>query len=52
MTDASIKQVADFFKTGDPQRDSLKQFSDEWKQLPEADKAQLRAGIGDGSLTY
>jgi hypothetical protein len=52
MGNATIKQVADFFKTGDPERDRLKAFSDEWKTLDEDSKAQIKAGIGDGSLTY
>lgn len=49
MADATIKQVSDFFKK-DGQ--TLKEFSAEWRALPDADKAQIRAGIGDGSLTY
>lgn len=52
MADATIKEVSDFFKTGDPDRDSLKSFSGEWKQLNDESKQQLRAGIGDRSFTY
>lgn len=44
---ATLGQVKDFF--GYP---TLAAFSVDWKQLPEADRAQLREGIGDGSLTY
>lgn len=47
MPDATLGQVKDFF--GYP---TLSAFSADWKQLPEKDRAQLRAGIGDGSLNY
>jgi hypothetical protein len=49
MPDATLKQVADFFRLPG---ETLKQFSDEWKELPEADRADLKKGIGDGTLTY
>lgn len=49
MADATLKQVADYFrKDGEP----LSKFGDEWKQLSDADKADLKQGIGDGTLTY
>lgn len=53
MADVTIKEVADFFKigdgttnpeTGDP-RNSLTAFSKEWKQLTDADKAEVKAGV-------
>ena len=47
MADATLGQVKDFF--GYP---TLAAFSADWKQLPEKDRAELRRGIGDGSLTY
>jgi hypothetical protein len=31
---------------------SIKDFSDEYKELTDEDKAQLREGIDNGSLTY
>lgn len=47
-----VKRIADYFRTGDPARDTLKQFGVEWKALPESDKEHLRSGIEDGTLTY
>lgn len=57
MADATIKQVADFFKIGDGKvstdpRNSLTAFSKEWKELSDDEKTQLKQGIGDGTLTY
>jgi hypothetical protein len=49
MAAATIKQVYDFLKIPG---DTLKGFSDQWKALPDADKAQIKEGIGDGTLTY
>lgn len=43
---ASLKQVRDFF--GIEGKDMVA----EWRTLSEKDKEQLRAGIGDGTLTY
>lgn len=43
---ASIKQVSDFFKTGDPDRDKLSNFSKEWAELSESSKAEIRDGVG------
>lgn len=42
---ASIKDIAAFFKTGDPARDSLKAFSAEWKDLSEADKEYFKENV-------
>jgi hypothetical protein len=57
MADATIKQVADFFKIGngtvsDDVRNGLTAFAKEWKELSTDSKNQLKAGIGDGTLTY
>lgn len=49
MAQATLKQVADFFRT---EGDTLKKFSDEWKLLPEQDREDLKSGIGNGTLTY
>lgn len=46
MTDANLKQVADFFKTGDPERDRLASFSAEWKRLTEESKNEIKALVG------
>lgn len=35
---ATIKDVSDFFKTGDPNRDSLSAFKAEWLELSEAER--------------
>lgn len=57
MAAATIKQVADYFKVGDgtvsaDPRNSLTKFSGEWKMLSDAEKEQIRNGIGDGTFTY
>jgi len=46
MADATIKQVTDFFGM------KLAEFRDEWQQLSDDERQQIRQGIGDGSLTY
>lgn len=38
MASATIKDVADFFKTGDPERDSLAAFKKEWMALSEPER--------------
>jgi hypothetical protein len=47
MADANPKQIKDFFGY-----ESITAFAAGWKALSEEDKAHLRAGIGDGTLTY
>ena len=49
MPEATLKQVAEFFRLPG---ESLTDFAKQWKELPEADKDQIKGGIGDGSLTY
>lgn len=49
MAEATLKAVIDYFRQDG---DTLKQLRDEWTALPDTDKAQLRAGIGDGTFTY
>lgn len=49
MADATLKAVAEFFRG---EGETLKAFSTEWAALTPDDKAQLKAGIGDGTLTY
>lgn len=42
MAEANLKQIADFFKTGDTERDRLANFSAEWKRLTEDDKTEIK----------
>lgn len=46
---ASIKQVADYLRR---EGESLTDFSAQWKELTDAEKEQIREGIGSGSFTY
>ena len=41
-----MKDVKEFFGM------STRQFADEWKQLNDEERLQLKTGIGNGSLTY
>lgn len=43
---ASLAEVRDYFGL------SAKQMMSDWRKLTEDDKRQLRAGLGDGTLTY
>jgi hypothetical protein len=47
MANATIKQVMEYFGFT-----SAGKFMQEWKLFSPADQEQLKAGIGDGSLTY
>jgi hypothetical protein len=47
MADATLAQVREYF--GYP---NLSAFSADWKTMSNEDRAALRAGIGNGSLTY
>ena len=49
MADATLKQIAEFFRKDG---ETLSQFAEEWKSLSDKDKADLKSGLGDGSLTY
>jgi hypothetical protein len=46
MADANLKEVMAFFEM------PTSEFSKQWKLLSDADKVQLKKGIGDGSLDY
>ena len=46
MPDAKLTEIMAFFDM------PIKEFRDEWARLSDTDKAQIRAGIGDGSFTY
>ena len=43
---ATLKEVRDFLEA------PSKGFATEWKALTDEDRAQIRSGIGNGSLTY
>jgi hypothetical protein len=47
MPEATLMAVKEYF--GYP---TLKAFSDDWKQMPEKDRKQIREGIGNGTFTY
>lgn len=44
---ATVKEVKDFFG-----EKSISKFTTEWKALTEQDRADLKNGIGNGTLTY
>lgn len=46
MPDATLKEVRDYFEM------PSQGFASEWKALSETDKADLKVGIGNGTLTY
>ena len=46
MPDASLKEIMAFFEM------PSKGFASEWRRMSDTDKAQIKAGIGDGTLTY
>jgi len=55
MTAANLAEVHKFFaQKVDPNSPdySLAKFRSEWSHLTVEDKAQIRDGIGDGTLTY
>jgi hypothetical protein len=47
MAAATIKQVMAFFGES-----VVAKFTREWKDMTDADKNQIKGGIGDGTLTY
>lgn len=46
MSNATIKDVSDYFKTGDPKRDSLGSFREEWLNLSEEDRDFFKEEVG------
>lgn len=51
----SIKEIMAFFNEGlavDDPRNKPTRFASEWKALSDQDKAELKAGLSDGSLSY
>lgn len=49
MAQATLKDVMAFLRKDN---ETITQFSAEWKTLTDKDKADLKNGIGDGTLTY
>lgn len=49
MADATLKDVMEYFGKG---ANGIKGFQAEWSALTDADKADLKVGIGNGSFTY
>lgn len=43
---ATLKDIADFFKTGDPSRDSLGNFKNEWMALSEEERDFFKDSVG------
>jgi hypothetical protein len=51
MPDITLKDVMAYFDT--PTRPmTAKEMTKEWKHLSPTDKAQIKQGIEDGTLTY
>jgi hypothetical protein len=46
MSEATLKEVMAFFEM------PSKGFATEWRRMTDEDKAQIKLGIGSGSLTY
>lgn len=46
MAAATMKQIKDYFGL------SSKEMADAWRMMTDKDKADLKNGLGDGSLTY
>lgn len=49
MAAATIKAVSDFLRK---EGETLKEFTAQWNTLSDAEKAQIREGIGNGTYTY
>lgn len=57
VTEMTLLEIKTFFETSDKtgkgrKFDSLKDFRAQWEQLSESDKAQLKAGLSDGTFNY
>lgn len=52
MPEATMTEVFKYFSEDKTNDYRLAQFRKEWGELTEQDKADLKWGIGDGSLTY
>jgi hypothetical protein len=54
---ASIKDVKAIVgrtqdENGNPRDETLSEFSKQWRSLDDKDKADLKKGVDDGSMTY
>lgn len=47
MAEVSLAQIKEFF--GYP---NLTAFAADWKLVPNEDRAQIKAGLSDGTLSY
>lgn len=50
MATSTLNDLRKYF--GEVKTYPVKAFSDDWKLLPEQDKAEIKAGFEDGTLTY
>lgn len=39
-------------ENGNPRPETLKEFKEVWMELPDSDKADLKKGLDDGTMTY
>lgn len=51
-TAMSIVDVKKFFESGGTKWASLKDFRADWEQLTEKDRAEIKAGLDDGTYNY
>ena len=51
MPDATLKEIMAFFST-ERRPMGPKEMQKEWKELSIEDKAAIKGGLSDGSLTY
>lgn len=52
MADATMSDVFNYFSDGKTNDYKMSQFRTDWAGLTDQDKADLKRGIGDGTLTY
>lgn len=52
MADATMVQVFEYLSDNKTSDYKLTQFRADWAELSDKDKADLKRGIGDGTLTY
>jgi len=55
MVEYTIKQIMAFFNDGlsaDDIRNKPTRFASEWKALSDQDKAEIKAGLSNGTFTY
>lgn len=52
MADATMLDVFNYMSDNKSNGYKLATFKNDWSNLTDQDKADLKAGIGDGTLTY